>query len=387
MLHGQPDEHTYLNLTGGPANESWHYKRPDGSEFLFHFVKTEDSVGYRRVASLMDILAMTKPARATGQANLQEKTANGQAIETYGAGWLAQTAQDLLYSRAQTSPIYARMLSNGVKDAASIQAAERTVGDASLAHAETWSLGYELPLEAKLDVIAVGSDASGPLVQVAFAIPGTSLYAPPTDGRVVYPVRMRATIFSGTKVVARVDSLRNFVAAQAIPLDAVLFGRLPLPVPPGDYTVEVSLETPSRGMTAPLQHVRVAAVNGAKLDLSDLALGARSVHLQWFTPAGDSAWVNPLREFHGHEPMQLYFEVAGVPGHETFHIALAIFKSGGEQPQLQLGFDAQSLTTPDAIHQAIDIGKLAPGAYELQVTVSTTGGATASRRREFIIVK
>src|ERR1019366_988425 len=50
VLHGPPTNRTYLNLTGGPKNESWQYRRPDGGEFLFHFVKTDDAVGYRRVA-------------------------------------------------------------------------------------------------------------------------------------------------------------------------------------------------------------------------------------------------------------------------------------------------------------------------------------------------
>lgn len=385
VLHGPPTNRTYLNLTGGPKNESWQYRRPDGGEFLFHFVKTDDAVGYRRVASLMDILALSKPAQATGQGNMKEKTAKGEAIETYGAGWTAQTAQDILYSRENTSPTYARMLSVGKNGAAALQAAERATGDSSIAHGETATLSYELPLEAQVDALAIGTE--GTTLQVAFGIPGSSLYAPPTDGQVVYPVRMRVRVVRGAEVVTNVDTLRNFVARQPVPDDGVLFGRLPLHVAPGEYQVFVALETAARGVVLAPQLVRIASATSATIDLSDLALGARSVRLPWRTAAGDTAWVNPMHEFKSREPMQLYFEVVGVPAGGAYKASLAIFRSGDPRPQVQLGFNATAAGSPDAVHREIDLGKLGAGSYQLQVTVSTATGQTAVRRREFTVVK
>jgi GWxTD domain-containing protein len=389
VLHGPPTNRTYLNFTGGPKNESWQYQRLDGSEFLFHFVKIDDAVGYRRVASLMDILAMSKAAQSTGHANVKEKTANGEAIETYGAAWTAQVAQDILYSRENTSPTYAKMLSEGKNGAAALQAAERAIGDSSIAHGETSTLSYELPLDARVDIVAVGTDADGMTLQVVFAIPGWSLYAPPTGGPMVYPVRMRVRVARGPEVVVNIDTLRRFVARERIPTDGVLYGRLPIRVPPGEYQVFVALESPTsaRGVVVPPQTVRIASATTPSIDLSDLAIGARSVRLPWRTARGDTAWVNPLHEFDGRDPMQLYFEVLGVPAGGAYKAALAIFKTGDARPQVQLGFSTSAAGSPDAVHREVDLGRLGAGSYQLQVTVSTPSGQTMVRRREFTVVR
>lgn len=387
VLHGAPTNRTYLNFTGGPKNESWQYQRPDGSEFLFHFVKTDEAVGYRRVASLMDILAMSKAAQATGQSNMKEKTARGEAIETYGAAWTASVAQDILYSRENTSPTYAKMLSEGKKGAVALQAAERAIGDSSIAHGETSTLKFELPLDAAVEAIAVGTDAGGTTLQVAFAIPGSSLYAPPGSSPVVYPVRMRLRVVRGDQVIANIDTLRNFVTRQPVPIDGILYGRLPLRVTAGEYQVFVVLETRGRGVVLPPQNIRIAAGTSPTIDLSDLALGARSVFLPWRTARGDSVWMNPLHEFRAREPMQLYFDVIGVPPGKPYKASLAIFKPGETRAQLQIGFNATATTAPDPVHREVDLGRLGAGPYVLQVTVTTPGGESVVRRREFTVIK
>ena len=217
-----------------------------------------------------------------------------------------------------------------------------------MARGETRGEHYELPLDAQLDAIAVGSDSAGQLLQVAFAIPGTSLYARPSSGPVVYPVRMRVSVIrrGSGQVVAAIDTLRNFVASAPVPTDGTLFGRLPIRVPPGDYTVRIALETPGRGVMGPRQVVRVAGATAQSLDLSDLALGARSIRLPWRTPRGDSLWVNPSRAFRSGEPMQVYFEVIGIPAGTAYQYDLAVFKDGDRQPQLRLGFGATAARRP-----------------------------------------
>lgn len=389
VLHGPPDDHTYLNLVGIPPNESWHYRGSDGGELLFHFIKTGDSVGFHRVSSIFDILALSKPLQATGHGDVKAMAARGEAVQTYGAGWTAQTVEEILYSRESTSPTYGRMLSQGRNGALALQNEERATGDSSMRVGETHTVHYELPLEARLDAVAVGSDSAGSWLQVAFAIPGTSLYAAPAAGPVVYPVRMRLSVMHrGTnELVTGVDTLRNFIAPAPIPPDGALLGRLPVRIPPGDYTVTVALETPSRGVQFPREDVHVAAAAGQQLDLSDLALGVRSVRLPWQTPRGDSVWINPLRQFNSGEPMQLYFEVAGIAAGARYQAALTIYRAGEQRPQLRLAFSATAAAKPDAVQRQVDIGRLKPGSYQLQVTVSTVSGQQATRRREFTVVK
>jgi hypothetical protein len=388
VLHGPPDDHTYLNLMGAPPNETWHYKGDDGGELLFNFIRT-DSTGYRRVSSIFDVLAMTTPLRATGQSDVKAMAARGEAVATYGASWTAQTVQEMLYSRENTSPTYAKMLSQGKRGALELQQQERITGDSSIAHGESRAVSYELPLEAQVDAVAVSRDAGGTLLHLSFAIPGTSLYAAPGTGPVVYAVRLRVSVLrqgSGEVVVA-IDTLRHFVAKQAIGPEGELVGQLPIHVPPGDYSVRAVVETPGRGVVVPRQVVRVAADDGTALDLSDVALGTRSVPLPWRTGRGDTVWANPLRTFHRTEAMQLYFEVAGVASGTKYHAFLAVYRKGADKPAIRLGFAPTASSAPDVVQRDVDISGLGPGDYRMEVAVTTADGARATRQREFTVLK
>ncbi|HEY4099834.1 MAG TPA: hypothetical protein VGM20_03035 [Gemmatimonadales bacterium] len=390
ILHGPPDEHTWFNQVGVPPNETWHYAAAaTGGDLLFNFVRTDDSTGFHRVSSVFDILALSTPLRATGHGDVKGMAARGEAVETYGASWTAQTAQEMLYSRENTSATYGKMLSQGKRGALALQRQERAQGDSSIASGESHAVDYELPLDATVNAIAVGVDAAGPLLQIAFAIPGTSLYAPPAAGPVVYPVHIRASVRrqGSNAVIATVDTLRRFVAAQPIADERFLVGRVPMHLPPGEYTVRVEVETPGRGMIAPVQPVRVAATGALRLDLSDLALGSRSVPLPWTTARGDTVWVNPLSSFHRSEPMQLYCEVGGVPAGSQYHAVLSIYHDRQSTPALRLAFAPTAAATPDPVQRDVDISGLKPGTYRLEIVVTAGGNARVARDRTFTVVK
>jgi hypothetical protein len=387
VLHGTPGDRTMLTLSAVAPNESWRYTRPEGGEYLFHFLKTDAHVGYHRVASLLDIIASSAAGRMAHLSDVAAQTAKGIPVETRGAGWLAQTSQELLYSRESTSHVYSQMLTHGGNGAAALQSAERATGDSSLALGETWTVGYELPLDATAEAIAPGTDAAGATLQVVFGIAGASLYAAPLKRPVVYPIRMRVRVVRGSTLVAAVDTLRNFVAAEPVADNGTLFGRLPLRVPPGEYQIFIALETPTRGVVLPPQTVRVAAPASPTIDLSDLAIGARSVPLPWSTTKGDTAWANPLHEFTRREPMQLYFEVFGVPAGAGYKVQYAVLKPGHTDPLIQFGGNAVAAEVPDRVHREIDLGKVGTGDFILQVTVSTPSGTKAVRQRRFTIIK
>ena len=234
----------------------------------------------------------------------------------------------------------------------------------------------------------MGSDAAGTHVQVVFAIPGTLLYAAPTTGLVVYPIRMRVAIRNPAgEVVMSIDTLRNFGASAPIAQNGTLLGRLPIAVPPGDYTVRVALETESRGLVTKPQSVHVAALKTTGIELSDLALGARTVPLPWRTGPTDTAWINPLHRFRASEPMQLFFEVGGLAPGAAYRLQWAVLRPGRTDMLLQVGSNAVASGSPDLVHREVDIGRLASGEYVLQVTVSTASGSKAIRQRRFTVVK
>jgi GWxTD domain-containing protein len=390
VRHGEPAERSTLTLAGLPPNESWVYRRP-GGDLFFNFAEPDSAQGYRMYESLMDIVGLGTAAKVTGQGDVRARLEAGAPVATYGAAWTAQAAQELLYSRQKLNPLYGRMLAAGPKGAVALQLSERAAGRRSIdigLQTDSWTLRYELPLVASVDVVAVGSDAAGPELQVVFAIPGTSLYASPSPGLVVYPIRARVAIRNPAgQVVASFDTLRNFVAEHQVPAGGQLLGRLPLHVPPGTYSVRVALETPSRGLVTQPQSVRVAPLSAPTIELSDLALGARSVPLPWLTGAADTAWINPLHEFKSTEPMQLFFEVGGIAAGAGYRVQLAMTRPGRKDAQLDIGFSAVANGTPDRIHREVDIRHLGSGSYILQVTVSTPAGGKAVRQREFLVVK
>jgi hypothetical protein len=387
ILHGEPDEHTSFNLLSAPPNESWYYKGHDGDDLIFHFIRPDAIHGFVRVPSIFDIVARTTAFRNTGKSDVAGNLAHGKTVQTHGASWTAEAAQELLYSRENVSPYYSRILSGDMKSAAALQSAERAAGDSSIRHRETWALSYELPLNASIHALAVGANGSTPLLQVAYAVPGSSLYARRVGNRLVYPIRLRVTVLQGGRLVTRVDTLRTFAVAEEIPADQRLLGRVAIPLAAGDYTVRMALETEGRGTVAEPQSVRVAALAPRQIDLSDLALGARSVPLPVRLPHGDTLWVNPLQSFANSEPMQLYFEINGLAAGSAYRASMKLFKAGESQPQITLAFDGHTAASPASVHREVDLGRFKPGAYTIEMTVTDPAGSSAVRRRSFVIRK
>jgi hypothetical protein len=272
-----------------------------------------------------------------------------------------------------------------------MQLAERAAGRKSIEiglQTDSWKFGYELPMDGDVDVVAVGANAGASEMQVVFAIPGSSLYAPPSTGAVTYAIRMRVAVRNAAgAVVTTVDTLRTFAASAPIAESGALLGRLPIRVPPGDYTVRVALETASRGLVTKPQQVHVAAMAATTIALSDLALGARTVPLPWRTGPADTAWINPLHRFRASEPMQLFFEVGGLPAGSTYRVQYAVLRPGRADPLIQFAGDAVAQQAPDRVHREIDVGKVGTGDFILQVTVSTPSGGKSVRQRRFTVIK
>ena len=390
VRHGEPDDRTTFSMAGIPPNESWLFRTAAG-DLLFNFAQPDSAQGYRMYESLLDIVGLGAAAQHTGQGDVRARLESGNVLATYGAGWTAQAAQEMLYSRVKLSPIYAKMISAGERGAKELQTAERAAGRKSIAvglQTDSWRMGYELPLTADVDVLAVGSDASGNQLQVVFAIPGSSLYAPPSTGTVAYPIRMRVAVRNPAgEVVKSIDTLRTFTTNAPIPETGSLLGRLPIHMPPGNYTVRVALETESRGLVTKPQSVRVAALKTAAIELSDLALGVRTVPLPWKTGTRDTAWINPTHRFRGNEPLQLFFEVGGLAQGTAYRVQYAVLRPGRTDPLLQFGVNAEAAEMPDRVHREIDVGRIGGGDFILQVTVSTAAGAKVVRQRRFTIGK
>src|SRR5690606_29921879 len=151
------------------------------------------------------------------------------AVQTYGAEYVSMIAQELLQSLRSASPIYTDMLNQGKGGADSLQAREREIGRTALAVPGTYDRDFERPRDAGVDLLAIGSGRDGPVVQVAFAIPGRELTPRRIGSRFAYQVRLRLALLDDAgQAVTTVDTLRTFLAARSLGPNDMLLGHLPV---------------------------------------------------------------------------------------------------------------------------------------------------------------
>lgn len=419
IRQGPPDDRRPYNVPGLEPNETWVYHRENG-DLILHFVARQDVQDYRLVPSLFDVLGYAAEVQLEGRVitpggspgaligsilpGTRTSTNLDSLVQVATDSRLAGVTEAILRSREGINPIYGRLLIAGRGGRSSLIAAERDLGQKSIAigtQTDAWPLHFRAPLKARMDVLAVGADSVGPQLQVVFGIPGNALSPVRLAGGLGYPLRLRASVLAldGT-VVATVDTSPTLVAAAPVPAREYLLKRLTIRVPPGVFTVRVSLETEENaGLVSHRDTVRVASPLGPALGLSDLALGSRSVHLIWPTARGDTAWFNPLESFHAKEPLQLFFEVAGLPPRSPYHVELEIRRPAGgsligrlpligrRRTFFRLSFNAETRSSFDQVHQEIRLDQLPPGGYLLMVTVSSESGGKVSRQRELTVLR
>jgi GWxTD domain-containing protein len=385
IRHGEPSSRATYAAPGLDPNESWRYSRTDG-DLIFHFIARDDVQDFKLVESLFDVLGFSNAVRLQSQPN--------------GAADNAM-AEQLMLSREQLSPIYRRLQGAGRGSTGRYQNEERRVGQESIAFGTT-SDSYELrfhdELKAKSEVIAVGRDTSGHQVQITYAISGASLEPVTVTRGFLYSVRLRfVAMDQAGRVVSSVDTTRHFVAPARVPANEHLVGRVATTVPVGALGYRLALQQgDERGITLPLDSVRVGAVN-TSLGLSDLVLGSRTANLTWKRTPEDTVIFNPLRTYWRGEEMELYYEIEGLrPAPYTVELEVrkkgsgsGIFKKifGGGGASIKLKFEQQATTPTVSTHRSLKLDRLKPGQYVLALRVIDADGRRDSRTREFQVVE
>lgn len=402
--HGGPDVQATLRIVGAPPNETWRYGPPDSTARLYHFVVREPGGDFTLAESVLDILGLTAQYRMFRSEDVPEGVPLDSLpppIQTYGGELVSIIAQELLLSRSAAHPVYERMVLEGKRGAEALQLAERTIGRTSNAAPPYWTLRYELPLTAELTILAVGQQDGQPQVQVGFAIAGSALLPIRTPRGVGYQVRLRAAVMDAAgEVIASVDTTRGFLTGRALRPEDHLLGQLPIAVPPGTYRVRVALEADGLGLLSPRTQVVVVPPVASAPAISDLALGTRRVRLPWVAATGDTAWINPFGRFRAREPLELYFEVVGIPAGESYRTELAVIRVSGRdritdaaeqvvaeggRPALTLGFSQRHPGGVAGVSREVALDRLRPGEYVLEVRVIGPDGREAVRRRPFVV--
>ena len=384
IRHGEPTSRATYAAPGLEPNESWRYSRPEG-DLLFHFVAREDVQDFKLVESLFDVLGFSQ------QVVLRGDNAADNPV-----------AEQLIFSREQLSPIYQRLQSAGRVGSGQFQAEERRMGQSSIAvgtRTDSYELAFAEDLKARTEVLAVGRDSSGTLVQIAYAISGKGLEPVTVTRGFLYSVRVRFTAMDHTgRVVASLDTTRHFVAPERVPDDEHLVGRVAVPVPAGRYEYRLAIQQGEEaGLVLPRDTVRVGGPSSVTLGLSDLVLGSRSANLAWRRSEQDTVLFNPLQTFKRAEEMQLYYEVQGLQPGRSYEVRLAVRKQGGSGglfrkifggggAAISLKFDSRATAMVESAHRGLQLEKLKPGMYVLELEVTDAGGHRDQRFRPFQVV-
>jgi len=398
LRHGEPDrrarfachETEQANGEGCAANESWLYRREEkeGGDLIFHFAARGDVQDYKLIESLVDALGFRRGVQAGTYSD-------PQVSELYG-------------SRDEFGGLYSRV-AHSLNAPGSALAEDRAHGRRSIAMGTT-SDSYAQRFEQSLDVVASafvvggGSDSSGQVLHVVFAVPGERLTGEPARGGsdgLRYPLHFRVVVSdSADHIVARLDTLRVFGARQALRPPAYLTGRLALAVPPGRYRYRFLVMTPdaSAGDLVRQDSLDVPALGGGRFAVSDVVVGREGSGLVWVS-AGDDT-VRPLSRFPEGSAAEVYYEVYGLPRGAPYHTIVRLEREGrrslfgairglfgGGRAAVLLEFDAASAGAVTRVHREVALRDVAKGTYRLTVVITDpASGVTTTRTQRFQVV-
>jgi GWxTD domain-containing protein len=368
VRHGEPATRLRPFVFGLMPNETWRYGRADG-DLLLHFSAGYDESGggdlydYRLVESVEDLRGASDAPR-----------------------------DQLLLSRQSLSPWYGRMLDWGPHGSARASGHERAIGRASIDYGTT-SDSYELVFARRLTayatLVAIGTRGGRPLAHFVFAIApaGTTPHPP----NATYPIRARIVALDAfDHAVAHADTVVTFGLARPLAKGEYLVGRVELPVPAGEWSWRAALsESDGAGLVLPRDSVRVAAP-GPGLTLSDLALGIRAASARWLPTPADTVLLTPFDLFLEGSAVELYYEASGTTEGASYrhHIAVYQVKRNGKleaRAVVSLGFDERAGGSAVRAHRTLQLARLEPGSYVVEVRVEGPGGS-AVRRREMRVV-
>ncbi len=386
IRQGDPTDRASYQAPGVEPNESWRYARADG-DLIFHFIAREDVQDYKLVESIFDVLGFSTSVRLQEQGGIAGNDA----------------AQQLVISRERLSPIYNRLEGAGAGAGLSqAQSAERQLGHQSIAIGTTtdsYQLSFPRDLKVKSEVLAVGGEGQDHQIQIAYAIAGAGLEPVTVSRGYLYSVRLRFSAMDAAgKVVATIDTTRRFVAPAPVPEHENLVGRVAVTVPTGHLEYRLSIQQgEDAGVVLPIDSVRVGRDGRGTLGLSDLVLGSRGANLTWKQSDQDTVFFNPLRTYRREDLMELYYEVGGLQPSQSYTTQLEVKKRGGSGflrsifggggSALSLKFAEQAPTPIVRVRRSVQLDRLKPGEYVLQVTVTDGQGHSDRRQQPFDVVE
>ena len=366
IRHGQPDDRVELATLGVEPNESWRYVRAEG-DLVLHYVARHDPNVFRLVESLLDVAEtgdVTNPST-------RELVSRGQ--------------EALLRSREMISPVYRRDRRASPERGRDFVLAERAMSRQSLRSAtstDSYRPRFSSPLSARVDYAIFGADSSGARLHIAYAVPFVQARASWLGAGVEYPLRLRLSAFTEAgEVVATLDSAVRPVSSEVLG-ERWLAGTFWVPVPAGRWRVRIGIQDgDSVGTLLPIRSFEVLAPG--PLSLSDLSVGVRTQPWQVHPGSGESVALLPLGLLWRAAKAEVAYEISA-PASSPVRSQITLMRADDR---------AAVVSNQEVVHPAragrrlvrhvLDLEKLKPGFYRIEVTVSDGRGGLARRSREF----
>jgi GWxTD domain-containing protein len=366
VRHGEPDDRVQLSTLGVEPNESWRYARDEG-DLVVHFVARHDPEVFRLVESLLDV---AENASQSGRVS-DDVVSRGQEM--------------LLRSREPLSPVYRRDRRDTPERGRDFLLAERALSRASLRIAtstDSYRRHYARSLGARVDMALFGIEAGGARLQVAYAVPFDRLGSAWLGQDLDYPLRVRLTAFSaeGDPILAMDSTVRPRTWENMG--DRWLAGSFAVPLPVGRVRIGLAFEDgDSVGTLLPVRSFELQ-LPGA-VTLSDLAVGMPGKPWHAETTLGDRVAMLPLGTLRRNEAAEVAYEILA-PADVPISSQLTLMRSDDRAGVVSSErIEEKSVAGRRLVRHPLDLKKLKPGLYRLEVTVTTGRGGLARRWKEF----
>lgn len=368
IRHGEPDDRVDLSTLGFEPNESWRYVRAEG-DLVLHFTARRAPDEFTLVESLFDVAGARD-----GLKGLEFAAARSPG------------EQMLLRSREQLSPLYRPEMSGAPDRERKFMVAERAMGRTSLITAlstDTHRRRYAESMDVKTDLAIIGRTGVRSLARLAVAVRFESTGASWLGEGLSYPVRFRFVALDPEgKLLAQIDSTIRPVATL-VAGERYLAGVTSVPLPPGRMHLRMAFEDERRGTVLGLQSLEVPGEMGDAVQISDLTLGPEGG--PWVVAVGaEEVQLNPLGVLRPGRDVELAFQVS-IPRATELRCQITVIRAD-EQPGVAYSrqWTEQAEAGTHLARHVVELDRLTPGLYRVEVTVTAEGGL-ARRWREFTV--
>jgi hypothetical protein len=291
----------------------------------------------------------------------------------------------LLRSREPLSPVYRRDRRDTPERGRDFLLAERALSRASLRTAtstDSFRRRYARSLAARVDMAVFGIEPGGARLQVAYAVPFDRLGSAWLGQDLDYPLRVRLTAFSadGDPILAKDSTLRPRTWEYLG--DRWLAGSFAVTLPTGRVRIGLAFEDgDSVGTLLPVRSFELQ-LPGA-VTLSDLAVGMPGMPWHAEASVGDRVAMLPLGTLRRSESAEVAYEITAppdVPLSSQLTLMRADDRAGVISSER---LEEKAATGRRLVRHPLDVRKLKPGLYRLEVTVTTGRGGLARRWKEF----